>query len=138
MKLGKQSVFYNAFFLCLSSIGLQLIGFVYRIGLSRFGGAEVMGMYQLIMPGRFSHHVLYHVRIDPGSVSSVCPISSRRGQRWRKRSCPFFSAGIPLPVWLCCSSGLSVSRFDCLRCTRGAQNQSGAAFIASMPVFNGI
>ena len=50
MKLGKQSVFYNAFFLCLSSIGLQLIGFVYRIGLSRFGGAEVMGMYQLIMP----------------------------------------------------------------------------------------
>ena len=41
MKLGKQSVFYNAFFLCLSSIGLQLIGFVYRIGLSRFGGAEV-------------------------------------------------------------------------------------------------
>lgn len=50
MKLGKQSVFYNAFFLCMSSIGLQLIGFVYRIGLSRFGGAEVMGMYQLIMP----------------------------------------------------------------------------------------
>ena len=50
MKIGKQSVFYNAFFLCLSSIGLQLIGFLYRIGLSRFGGAEVMGMYQLIMP----------------------------------------------------------------------------------------
>ena len=50
MKLEKRSVFYNAFFLCLSSIGMQLIGFVYRIGLSRFGGAEVMGMYQLIMP----------------------------------------------------------------------------------------
>ena len=49
MKLGKQSVFYNAFFLCLSSIGLQLIGFVYRIGLSRFGGAEVMGMYQAVL-----------------------------------------------------------------------------------------
>ena len=50
MKIGKQSVFYNAFFMCLSSIGLQLIGFLYRIGLSRFGGAQVMGMYQLIMP----------------------------------------------------------------------------------------
>lgn len=50
MKMGKQSVFYNAFFLCLSSICLQLIGFLYRIGLSRFGGAQVMGMYQLIMP----------------------------------------------------------------------------------------
>lgn len=50
MKMGKQSIFYNAFFLCLSSIGLQLIGFLYRIGLSRFGGAQVMGMYQLIMP----------------------------------------------------------------------------------------
>lgn len=50
MRIQKQSVFYNAFFLCLSSIGLQIIGFVYRIGLSRFGGAQVMGMYQLVMP----------------------------------------------------------------------------------------
>lgn len=90
MKLRKQSIFYNSFFLCLSSIGLQLIGFIYRIGLSRFGGAEVMGMYQLIMPAysvimSFTMSGLtlavsrlcaqYQANNDPGGVRGVVRFS---------------------------------------------------------------
>ena len=50
MKKAKHSVFYSAFFLSVSSMVLQLIGFVYRIGIGRIGGAQVMGLYQLVMP----------------------------------------------------------------------------------------
>ena len=35
------------FLLCVSNIGLQLLGFVYRIFLSRFAGAEGLGVYRL-------------------------------------------------------------------------------------------
>ena len=36
----------------LTAVGLftQILGFLYRIALSRLAGAEVMGLYQLIMP----------------------------------------------------------------------------------------
>ena len=48
--IQKNSVFYRTFTLTLSNIALQIIGFVYRIFLSRTTGAEGMGVYQLVMP----------------------------------------------------------------------------------------
>ena len=48
--IQKNSVFYRTFTLTLSNIALQIIGFVYRIFLSRATGAEGMGVYQLVMP----------------------------------------------------------------------------------------
>lgn len=50
MGLKRDSVLYNAFVLSLSSLGLQCMGFLYRIAMSRMAGAQVMGLYQLIMP----------------------------------------------------------------------------------------
>ena len=117
MKLGKQSVFYNAFFLCMSSIGLQLIGFVYRIGLSRFGGAEVMGMYQLIMPA-YSVIMSFTMSGLTLAVSRLCPISGCWRQRRGKGSCSIFAISISLFVRLCRDSGLFVSGSDCRCCIR--------------------
>ncbi len=50
MRIRKKSVFYAAMMFTASSVGLQLMGFVYRIFLSRLIGAEGMGVYGLVMP----------------------------------------------------------------------------------------
>ena len=50
MKLDRTSMLYGTLVLTLTSIVSQFLGFVYRIFLSRLIGAEVMGLYQLIMP----------------------------------------------------------------------------------------
>ena len=49
-KLSRKSVLRNLIFLTVSNILLQLLGFAYRIFLSRMTGPEGMGIYQLIMP----------------------------------------------------------------------------------------
>ena len=41
---------YGTLVLTCTSVCSQAVGFVYRIFLSRLIGAEVMGLYQLIMP----------------------------------------------------------------------------------------
>ena len=50
MKVNRRSVLYGTVVLTLTSVFNQLLGFVYRIFLSRLIGAEIMGLYQLIMP----------------------------------------------------------------------------------------
>ena len=50
MKLDRTSLLYSTLLLTGVSIVAQLVGFVYRIFLSRMIGAEVMGLYQLLMP----------------------------------------------------------------------------------------
>ncbi len=50
MKIHKRSVFYASAMFALCSVGLQLMGFLYRIGLSRLIGAQGMGVYGLVMP----------------------------------------------------------------------------------------
>ena len=50
MKLNRSSMLYGTLILTGTSIISQLLGFLYRILLSRLIGAEVMGLYQLIMP----------------------------------------------------------------------------------------
>ncbi len=48
--ISKKAVFYSAGVLTLSNTLLQILGFVYRIVISRMAGAEGMGVYQLIFP----------------------------------------------------------------------------------------
>ncbi len=48
--ISKKAVFYSAMVLSLSNTLLQILGFVYRIVISRMAGAEGMGVYQLIFP----------------------------------------------------------------------------------------
>ncbi len=50
MALNKKSMLYGTLVLTGTSIVSQLLGFIYRIFLSRLIGAEIMGLYQLIMP----------------------------------------------------------------------------------------
>ena len=50
MPFNKKSVFYNAGVMTLAGLALQLLGFCYRIYLSRAAGAEALGLYRLIMP----------------------------------------------------------------------------------------
>ena len=50
MKLDRTSMLYGTLLLTATGICSQALGFVYRIFLSRLIGAEVMGLYQLVMP----------------------------------------------------------------------------------------
>ena len=50
MKLDRSSMLYGTLLLTGTGICSQVLGFVYRILLSRLIGAEVMGLYQLVMP----------------------------------------------------------------------------------------
>lgn len=100
MKMRKQSVFYNAFFLCLSSVGLQCIGFVYRIGLSRFGGAQVMGMYQLIMPA-YSVIMSFTMSGLTLAVSRLCAQYQAKGDGDGVRGVVRFSQLVFLCLFCC-------------------------------------
>ena len=50
MKLSRSSMLYGTLLLTGVSLVSQVLGFVYRILLSRLVGAEFMGLYQLVMP----------------------------------------------------------------------------------------
>lgn len=50
MKLDRTSMLYGTLLLTGTGMLSQALGFVYRIFLSRLIGAEVMGLYQLVMP----------------------------------------------------------------------------------------
>lgn len=50
MKIDIKSVRYGAFILTIGNICSQLLGFAYRIALSRMIGSEGMGLFQLIFP----------------------------------------------------------------------------------------
>ncbi len=49
-KISRKSVFYNLSAIAVSNTILQMMGFAYRIFLSRVAGAEGLGVYQLVMP----------------------------------------------------------------------------------------
>lgn len=49
-RISKNSVFYSLSAIAVSNTLLQLMGFLYRVFLSRMTGAEGLGVYHLIMP----------------------------------------------------------------------------------------
>lgn len=69
MKINKQAVFYHVLIVTISNIILQLVGFVYRIFLSRSIGPEGMGIFQLIFP-------VYSIVISI-TLSGLCMAISR-------------------------------------------------------------
>lgn len=50
LKLDRSSTLYATLLLTGTGLFSQILGFLYRIALSRMIGAEIMGLYQLIMP----------------------------------------------------------------------------------------
>ncbi len=49
MNINKNSVLYNGIILVFSNCALQLLGFIYRIFLSDFAGAEGLGIFRIII-----------------------------------------------------------------------------------------
>ena len=69
MKLKRTSMRYGALVLTGTGIAGQCLGFVYRILLSRLIGAEIMGLYQLIMP-------VYSVLLSLTAVGLTAAVSN--------------------------------------------------------------
>lgn len=63
----------SAVFLTVLSIISQMLGFFYRVGLSRMVGAEVMGLYQLVMP---VYSVMMSV-VSVGLTAAVATLSAK-------------------------------------------------------------
>lgn len=80
LKLDRTSMLYGTLLLTGTGIAGQFLGFVYRILLSRLIGAEIMGLYQLIMP-------VYSVLLSLTAVGLTAAVSNlsagyfARGQR---------------------------------------------------------
>lgn len=55
--------------LTITGVLSQLVGFVYRIGLTRLAGAEILGLYQLILP-------VYSVLLSLTSVGLTTAVSN--------------------------------------------------------------
>lgn len=74
--MGKETVSAGAsiVFLTVFSVISQLLGFAYRVGLSRMVGAQVMGLYQLIMP-------VYSVLMSLTAVGLTAAVSNLSA-RW--------------------------------------------------------
>lgn len=73
MRLERESAGSNALFLTGVSAVSQVLGFGYRVILSRMVGAEVMGLYQLVMP---VYSVLMSITAT-GLTTAVSNLSSR-------------------------------------------------------------
>lgn len=71
MRLDKRTFLYSASVLACSNLGLQVLGFVYRIALSRLAGAEGLGVYRLV----FSVYIV----INSFCLSGVTLACSRLG-----------------------------------------------------------
>lgn len=69
MKLNRSSMLYGTLLLTLTSFVSQGLGFLYRICLSRLIGAEVMGLYQLVMP-------VYSVLLSLTAVGLTAAVSN--------------------------------------------------------------
>ncbi len=69
MKLSRTSMLYGTLLLTATGLFSQLLGFIYRIFLSRLIGAEVMGLYQLIMP-------VYSVLLSVTAIGLTAAVSS--------------------------------------------------------------
>lgn len=54
MKKHRETLLYSTFILTLANFVIRLMGFVYKIVLSRMAGAETMGLIQLILPLYFT------------------------------------------------------------------------------------
>lgn len=113
LKRNHTSALYGTLLLTVIGFANQLLGFLYRIFLSRMVGAEVMGLYQLVMPA-------YAVLMSLTSVGLTAAVSTltseyqalgnRRAERQLLRRCLFlFLLLLTLPALLTALFSDSVS-----------------------------
>lgn len=76
-RLEKHSLSYQAVSLALSNLFLHLLGFAYRIALSRAAGAEGMGVYTLVMQA----YSMLHAVCLSGMCIAVSALSARLNEQ---------------------------------------------------------
>lgn len=127
MRMQKNSFLYSASLLAASNLILQLLGFVYRIILSRFGGAEGLGVYRLA----FSVYSVIHAGCLSGITTACTRLSAeyyatgRRGQIKRLifvAFCGFFT------LVFACGSLLFLAHDEIARVVLGDE-RTAAAFV---------
>ena len=101
MNTSRPSLLYGTILLTGTGLFSQVLGFLYRIALSRLIGAEAMGLYQLVMP-------LYAVFLSltaSGLTVAVSTLSAQRSAREGARGAGavlsrclalFFALAVPL------------------------------------------
>ena len=101
MNTSRPSLLYGTILLTGTGLFSQVLGFLYRIALSRLIGAEAMGLYQLVMP-------LYAVFLSltaSGLTVAVSTLSAQRSAREGSRGAGavlsrclalFFALAVPL------------------------------------------
>ena len=101
MRLKDSSAGGSVVFLTMFSVLSQLLGFLYRVCLSRMVGAQVMGLYQLVMP---VYSVLMSITAI-GLTAAVSNFTSRylaldnvRAVRQTVRSCMILLGCLMIPV----------------------------------------
>ncbi len=72
LKFDRSSTLYSTLLLTGTGLFSQMLGFFYRIALSRMIGAEVMGLYQLVMP---VYYLLLSV-VSSGLSTAVSTLSA--------------------------------------------------------------
>ena len=92
LKISKDSVFYNALVLSSSGVALQILGFVYRIYLSRLAGAEGLGAVSYTHLGTMNCQAPcecncaqtagYTVGCNDGAFSCGCKCGCKCGCGW--------------------------------------------------------
>lgn len=98
--ISKKAVFYSAMVLTLSNTLLQILGFVYRIIISRMAGAEGMGVYQLIFP---YYNIIMGISVS-GLTTAISRLSAEKhvllGNNGVRRLV-FLSVKVFLALYLC-------------------------------------
>jgi stage V sporulation protein B len=97
--MGKNSILQGAFVLTVSSILVRLLGFAYRIILSRRIGPEGMGILQLIMPVLFTSLALVSAGI-PLAVSKLVAHRRALGDFYGIRKVLFTALGLVISLSL--------------------------------------
>ncbi|MCD8160367.1 MAG: oligosaccharide flippase family protein [Clostridiales bacterium] len=97
----RESFVQSAFLLTVVGVFTQVVGFFYRMLLSRTIGAEYMGLYQLVLP---VYGVLQSVAVSGLSVA-VCNRTAAEAARQNRRGrpgCWIRRCGCSLPCGRCC------------------------------------
>ena len=107
MRIKRKTIAYAAGVLACGNLALQALGFVYRIILSRYAGAEGLGVYRLVN----SAYLVLHAGCLSGvtmACSRLSAVYEARGEHQGGRGA---AAGIfyfPDAVYKLCGSGVVI------------------------------
>ena len=133
MRFRKKTVLYAAGVLACGNIALQALGFVYRVMLSRFAGAEGLGMYRLANSVYLVLHTgcLSGVTMACSRLSAACEATGEKGKTGavlRLAFSVFFTL-----AFASAAGAAAVRRPNCSRHSRQSARGTGVSVHAALP-----